>query len=125
MKKILFIDNCANFLDSLVALAKELGWVPFSAESVEAAKLMLLRDTYDTISIDYSLDDGTAIDVLNYIAKYDIDSRTIVLSGYNEDSIRNAVFQAGAVEYIEKGSPGFLNAIFKYENGIGDAYAHL
>ena len=112
MNKILLIDDDRDFLNLLAVIAGDYEWKPYKAASVQEAKELLTQDNYHTVCIDFPLRDGTAIDVLGFMKGRGIGSRAVVLSGHSEDSVRNAVFQAGAMEYVEKGGSGFLEAIF-------------
>lgn len=112
MKKILLIDDNLDFLNLLAAIAGDYGWEPYKAASVREARKLLTQENYHTVCIDFSLRDGTAVDILGFMKDYKIGGRAVVLSGHSEDSVRNAAFQAGAMEYVEKGGLGFPEAIF-------------
>lgn len=112
MKKILLIDDDIDFLNLLAIVARDYGWEPYKVASVKEAKNLLVQERYHTVCIDFSLKDGTAVDVLGFMKDHRIGGRAVVLSGHIEDSVRNAAFQAGAMEYVEKGGKSFPNAIF-------------
>lgn len=112
MNKILLIDDDIDFLNLLAIVAGDYGWQPYKAATVKEAKKLLTQDNYHTVCIDFSLRDGTAIDVLGFMKGCGIGGRAVVLSGHSEDRIRNVAFQAGAVEYIEKGGSGFPDVVF-------------
>ena len=112
MNKILLIDDDRDFMNLLAIIAGDYGWEPYKAASMQEARKLLTQDNYHTVCIDFSLRDGTAIDVLGFMKDRGIGGRAVILSGHSEDSIRSAALQAGAMEYVEKGGMGFPEAIF-------------
>ena len=74
MNKILLIDDDRDFLNLLAIIAGDYGWEPYKAASVQEARKLLTQDNYHTVCIDFSLRDGTAIDVLGFMKDRGIDA---------------------------------------------------
>ena len=81
MKRILLIDDVPDFLELLSDAVQMRGWVCDTAGSVNSAKKLLEMQHYDKVCIDFTLGDGTAIDVLNFIQEQNIETHKVVLSG--------------------------------------------
>lgn len=103
MNKILLIDDDIDFLNLLAIVAGDYGWQPYKAASVKEAKKLLTQDNYHTVCIDFSLRDGTAIDVLGFMKGCGIGGRAVVLSGHSEDRIRNTFMWITAVIAVYSG----------------------
>lgn len=111
MKRILLIDDVPDFLELLSDAVQMRGWVCDTAGSVSSAKKLLEMQHYDKVCIDFTLGDGTAIDVLNFIQEQNIETHKVVLSGHEDEQIKCLALNAGAEAYITKGSFDFLNEI--------------
>lgn len=109
--KMLVIDDDICFLNLLSEVIRSRGWECDTASSVKIAQDCLQKSNYQTICIDFSLRDGTAIDVLWFIRSHRIACRALVLSGHDDSHTRDLALKAGAESYIIKGETDFLEKI--------------
>jgi len=68
------------------------------ASSVAEAKSLLAQESFDVIVCDYSLGDGTAIDILELTKKIPI----IVVTGFGDQEVATKAWRKGAYDYIVK-----------------------
>jgi PAS domain S-box-containing protein len=68
------------------------------ASSVEEAKGLLSQEEFDVIVCDYSLGDGTAIDILDLTKSIPI----IVVTGVGDEEVATNAWKRGAYDYIVK-----------------------
>ena len=80
------------------------------AASVSEAQSILASEQFDTIVADYSLGDGTALDILDLVKDIPI----IVVTGVGDEDVAIRTWRAGAYDYITKDSgQNYLKAIPK------------
>lgn len=80
------------------------------ATSVSEAQSILASEQFDTIVADYSLGDGTALDILDLVK----DIPVIVVTGFGDEEVAIKAWRGGAYDYLTKGSEqNYLKAIPK------------
>ncbi len=86
------------------------------AASVSEAQSILASEQFDTIVADYSLGDGTALDILDLVKDIPI----IVVTGFGDEEVAIKAWRGGAYDYFTKDSErNYLKAIPKtIENAI-------
>lgn len=98
--KILFIDDdridCKAF-DRFVA-EEELNYKVDFAHSCGEALIMLGKNTYDLVLLDYMLPDGTGLDILAEASQ----QPTIFITGNGDESVAVEAMKNGAADYIVK-----------------------
>ncbi|NJL93180.1 MAG: response regulator [Anaerolineae bacterium] len=78
------------------------------APNVAQAQQYLAQERFNLVIVDYWLEDGTALDVINQVK----DAPTIVLTGAGSEEIAARVFRAGAQDYLIKDTPAnYLNTL--------------
>ena len=79
------------------------------ASSITEALRILSLDTFDIILADYSLGDGTALDVLNFVKN---NTPVIVITGAGDEQVAVNAWKAGASDYLVKDfERNYLDAI--------------
>lgn len=80
------------------------------ATSVSEAQSILASEQFDTIVADYSLGDGTALDILDLVK----DTPIIVVTGFGDEEVAIKAWRGGAYDYLTKDSEqNYLRAIPK------------
>ena len=80
------------------------------AASVSEAQSILASEQFDTIVADYSLGDGTALDILDSVKDIPI----IVVTGVGDEEVATKAWRGGAYDYLTKVSEqNYLKAIPK------------
>jgi PAS domain S-box-containing protein len=98
--KILFIEDDKLDRMAFEQLIKEykLFYDYKIASSVAEAKGVLAQEKYDAIVCDYSLGDGTALDILDLTRSIPI----IVVTGFGDEEVATKAWRKGAYDYIVK-----------------------
>jgi len=86
------------------------------AASVSEAQSILASEQFDTIVADYSLGDGTALDILDLVKDIPI----IIVTGIGDEDVAVRAWKAGAYDYVTKDfEQNYLKAIPKtIENAV-------
>lgn len=66
MKKILLIEDNADSLNLPAVATRDYGWELFKAFSVREAEELLRQRSYDVVCIDFSLENGTAVEYFRF-----------------------------------------------------------
>ena len=87
-----------------------------AAQSISEAKEILKSEQFDIIVSDYSLGDGTALDILNSVKDIPI----ILITGAADEQVATEAWRAGAYDYLSKDiDRNYLKAVPKtIENAI-------
>ena len=107
-KKILVIDDHHNIRTSLRLSLESEGCEVKEAGSVQDGLLALgkldadVQLPYDVIFLDIRMPDGSGMDILSQLAKFNLAGRVIVISGEGSVSDAFKATQFGAFDYIEK-----------------------
>jgi DNA-binding NtrC family response regulator len=83
----------------------------FQLETVQTggeALERLANKTYSALILDYRLPDMTAADILAVLGDRVRTLPVLVVTGYNDPKLARQLLDAGALEFIVKGDPGFL-----------------
>jgi diguanylate cyclase (GGDEF)-like protein/PAS domain S-box-containing protein len=78
----------------------ELDWIQTFDEAVEA----LIRDEHDLYLIDYRLGEHNGLELLVHAAASGCEKPLILLTGHADGDVDHAAMQAGAADYLVKGS---------------------
>ena len=80
----------------------ELDWVATFEEGRDA----LIKDEYDVYIVDYFLEDRTGLDLLREAGRRRLQSPVIMLTGRGSHEVDMEAMQAGAADYLVKGTIG-------------------
>jgi len=72
------------------------------AASCAEAREMLARSTYDAVTLDYQLPDGSGLDMLDEIASVDGHPPVIMITGHGDEELAYLSFRMGASGYAAK-----------------------
>lgn len=116
--KILLVDD--NKLDRMafarLVESKKLPYECVMASSVSEARTVLESERFDIVVSDYSLTDGTALNILDCVKNIPV----IITTGTGDEEVVTSAWKAGAYDYLPKDlERNYLKAIPKtIENAI-------
>ncbi len=90
-KKILFVDDEQNLLDSLTRSLRNHSneWDMVFTNSAETAINLMDNDQYDIIVSDYKMPEMNGLELLKYVKEKFPDTRRILLTGQSDTEIYN------------------------------------
>lgn len=101
---ILIVDDEQMVRSSLQRLLESESWRITTAGGVRDAEKILTDRRFDLAVIDYKLEDGTGLDVLEFIQHQNLDVITIILTAYGNISLAVETVKMGAYDFLEKES---------------------
>ncbi|MBM4422692.1 MAG: response regulator [Chloroflexi bacterium] len=63
---------------------------------------LMKSHSYDAVLLDYSLPDGTGLDVLQQFAAQGLKTPTVMITGHGDERVAASTVKAGAAEYVVK-----------------------
>ncbi|MDY6905241.1 MAG: EAL domain-containing protein [Thermodesulfobacteriota bacterium] len=100
--RLLIVDDQHSVLESLKSLLDLKGFTTDVAQGGKAAVQALESRCYDVMLLDLEMPDMTGHEVLDYLRKYQIATKVIVVSGKSSfENVRKALVK-GAYDYIRK-----------------------
>ncbi|MBY0415867.1 MAG: response regulator [Bdellovibrionales bacterium] len=105
---ILVLDNNNDFLELMTLHLNELGHHKIHlCESIKEAQIRLTHNEYDLLLLDWNLDDGTCLDLIEFIQKAPISPRTkaavkMVITGRNSVEDLMTLVDHGVKDYLIK-----------------------
>ncbi len=115
MKRILLVDDDREFLSLLSEILKK-QFQTYEATGVNDALKLLETIPVDAICSDYSMADGTGLDLLEKLHEERVDIPFFLISGFEDTSILNEVRSCGA-SFCCKTDPDLLFHISSFANG--------
>lgn len=106
--KVMVLDNNHEFLEIMTMHLQDMGHHDFHlCHSINEAKLFLLKNDYDILLLDWNLDDGTCLDIIEFIQSSPISARTkkavkMVITGRNEVEDIMTLLNYGIKDYLIK-----------------------
>lgn len=110
MTKVLIVDD-AYFMRNLIKKALREGGYEVIGEAKNGTEgLQLYRELKpDLVTMDIKMPDISGVEVTRQIMKEDPNAQIIVITGNNNDDIKQEIMQAGAKDYLRKPfQPAFL-----------------
>ncbi len=108
--KVLLVEDEKFYRQSFMRLVKqqELPYDCVEACSIEQARQALDSKRFDIVLSDYSLGDGTALDLLEIVKEAPV----IVITGAGDEEVAISAYRAGAYDYLVKDiDQNYLKAI--------------
>jgi DNA-binding NtrC family response regulator len=105
IKRILIVDDEEVTLFGYKQVLSEPWLVVDTAETADAAKLLLEAGRYSAVILDLRLSNSTALEGLDLIPLVKIaqkDCRIIVITAYGDEAIKRATMESGADLFLEK-----------------------
>jgi len=100
--KILVVDDDEIILFALKDYLELHGFLVDEAESCAEAEIRYRADVYDAVTLDYSLPDGTAMDLLPKLKAIDAGVPIILLTGHARIDLAVQAIQMGAEQFLVK-----------------------
>jgi two-component system chemotaxis response regulator CheY len=103
MAKILIVDDSEFARARLIKLFEEGGHeVVGSADCGEKA-LSLYKSLHpELVTMDYVMEEQSGEEAMKGIIKYDPNARVIIISGSNDNTLREKMVESGAKAFVEK-----------------------
>ena len=101
-KSLLLVDDDLPFLNRMARAMQSRGFETFTADSVEAAMLIVNQNPPAFAVVDMRLGDGNGLDVIAELKEIRPDSKTIMLTGYGNLTTAVSAVKLGAIDYLAK-----------------------
>lgn len=101
-RTLLLVDDDEPFVKRLARAMEKRGFVPETAESVAAGKLIAQSRPPAYAVVDLRLEDGNGLDVVEMLRETRPDCRIVVLTGYGAIATAVAAVKIGAIDYLSK-----------------------
>ncbi len=101
-RTLLLVDDDEPFVKRLAKAMEKRGFLPETAESVAAGRLIATTRPPAYAVIDLRLEDGNGLDVVESLREHRPDCRIVVLTGYGAIATAVAAVKIGATDYLSK-----------------------
>jgi two-component system response regulator RegA len=101
-RSLLLVDDDEPFLRRLAKAMEKRGFLPETAETVAAGKIIANDRPPAYAVIDLRLGDGNGLDVVEALHARRPDCRVVILTGYGAIATAVAAVKIGAVDYLAK-----------------------
>lgn len=120
-RRVLVVDDEADFLATYERLLRREGFEVVTATSCEAGLAALAAETPHLVISDLRLPDGDGLDVVRAASRARHSMPVIVVTGYPSDETRRAALAAGATTFLAKpfAAATLLAAIRSSVDGTG------
>jgi two-component system, NtrC family, response regulator PilR len=112
-KRVLVVDDEADFLATYERLLRRLGYEVIVATTREGGMAAVTRERPDLVISDLRLPDGTGLDVVRAARSMPTPPSVIVVTGYPSGESRQSSLAAGATAFLAKpfSATGLLAAV--------------
>lgn len=101
--KILVLDDDDMYLDILAEDLESYGHTVGLAESLEEARSLLLKESWDTLSFDLRLGDGVSIELIKEAFSMENPPKAaLVVTSHHDDVLLNNCNNLGCCSYVVK-----------------------
>ncbi len=101
-QKVLIVDDEAELRIAIVEFLEQRSYEVTEAGSCKTAVYEFRRNRPDAVILDYSLPDGTALDVLRQLQTIDATVPTIILTGHGSIDLAVTAVKMGAEQFLTK-----------------------
>ena len=101
-RSLLLVDDDEPFVRRLAKAMEKRGFLPETAETVAAAKLIANDRPPAYAVIDLRLGDGNGLEVVEVLHNIRPDCRVVILTGYGAIATAVAAVKIGAIDYLPK-----------------------
>ena len=109
-KKLIIIEDDLPFRNRLAYSMEKKGFSVEVFSKITEAKQSLKENKYTHAIVDMRLEDGSGLEVIEFIKKISIDTKALLLTGYGNISTAVAAIKAGAIDYLPK--PADIDQIY-------------
>ena len=99
-RTLLLVDDDEPFVKRLAKAMEKRGFLPETAESVAAGRLIAQSRPPAYAVVDMRLEDGNGLDVVEALREKRPDCRIVVLTGYGAIATAVAAVKIGATDYL-------------------------
>lgn len=103
---VLLVEDNDGDADLVAFHLRRTAWYPTSlsrAGSLDAARSLLERETFDIVLVDLGLPDSDGLDTLRRVRSAAADTPVVVLTGRTDDELGPRAIAAGAEDFVPKG----------------------
>ena len=101
-KNLIIIDDDVPFRDRLSYSMEKKGFVVETFSSAKEAKDCLMEKNFTHAIIDMSLEDGSGLEIIQFIKKISPETQSLLLTGYGNIATAVAAIKSGAIDYLPK-----------------------
>ena len=101
-QNLIIIDDDTPFRDRLAYSMKKKGFIVEAFGSAVKAKERLKKKNFTHAIVDMRLDDGSGLEIIQYIIKISPTTQSLLLTGYGNIATAVAAIKYGAIDYIPK-----------------------
>ena len=101
-RTLLLVDDDEPFLRRLAKAMEKRGFLPETADSVAAGRVIALDRPPAYAVVDLRLGDGNGLDVVEVLRTRRPDCRVVILTGYGAIATAVAAVKIGAIDYLSK-----------------------
>ena len=109
-KKLIIIEDDLPFRNRLAYSMEKKGFSVEVFSKITEAKQSLKENKYTHAIVDMRLEDGSGLEVIEFIKKISIDTKALLLTGYGNIATAVAAIKAGAIDYLPK--PADIDQIY-------------
>jgi diguanylate cyclase (GGDEF)-like protein/PAS domain S-box-containing protein len=101
--RILYVEDSDQDYELFQAHLSDLGNIELArANSTAEAMSILTKQKFDLIFVDYLLPGGTGLDFLRWMAKEDLNTPVVSVTGHGDEVVATNMIKAGAYDYLPK-----------------------
>ena len=109
-KKLIIIEDDLPFRNRLAYSMEKKGFSVEVFSKISEAKQSLKENKYTHAIVDMRLEDGSGLEVIEFIKKISINTKALLLTGYGNIATAVAAIKAGAIDYLPK--PADIDQIY-------------
>ena len=109
-KKLIIIEDDLPFRNRLGYSMEKKGFSVEVFSKIAEANQSLKENKYTHAIVDMRLEDGSGLEVIEFIKKISINTKALLLTGYGNIATAVAAIKAGAIDYLPK--PADIDQIY-------------
>ena len=109
-KTLIIVDDDIPFRNRLAYSMEKKGFVVEAFSSATEAKKCLKENNFTHAIIDMRLEDGSGLEIIQFIKKFSSETQSLLLTGYGNIATAVAAIKSGAIDYLPK--PADIDQIY-------------
>jgi len=110
-KELLIVDDDLPFRDRLSKSMEKKGFIVEAYADSKQTINRIKEKNFDYAIVDMRLDDGSGLELIEFIQINNPDTKTLLLTGYGNIATAVAAIKSGAIDYLPK--PAEIDQIFE------------
>ena len=110
-KSLIIIDDDTPFRDRLSNSMEKKGFNVESFSNFKSTVKRISEKKFDYAIVDMRLEDGSGLELIKLIKKSNLNTRSLLLTGYGNIATAVAAIKSGAIDYLPK--PAEINQIYE------------